>query len=147
MAKHKGNSCLLFLQRIANIALLIISLGFIFIGGYLIQTIKEVSVFPMIFISIGALEIILAFLAFCKDTSKSALSCYIYSLLALVGVQLVSAVTAVIFKDQIIKWAGENYSSDQKAAQKFEDLIRSDVTLAVYLALAASVVQVTKKVF
>jgi len=138
----KGNSCLLFLQRISTILLCIVSLCFLAIGIYLTVLTQNPGLFEMVFMILGIAEISMGFYVICKSKSRAAMTCFIWIMSILVGFQFVASIIAYFFKDEILEWAAEKHSTDQKAADEFRQLIEQNVTIALYSAIAASVIQV-----
>jgi len=139
---QKGNSCLLCLQRLSLILLCFVSLGFLGIGLFLLNETKNCGVFELLFIGLGSAEILASIYAICRSRSKGAMLCFVYTMGALIAFQAISSVLGVMYKDDIIAWAGENYSTDSELAKKFEELIKNNVTIALYLAIGASSLQV-----
>mmetsp|Transcript_31989 Transcript_31989/g.28983 ORF Transcript_31989/g.28983 Transcript_31989/m.28983 type:complete len:143 (-) Transcript_31989:405-833(-) len=133
---HKGNSCLLCLKRMADLLLIVVSLGWLAIGIYLTLETKDCGLFEMTFIVLGLIEIFLVFYSFCKASSKGAMSCYIYIMTMVVGFQAITAVVAVIFKDKIAEWAAD--SQNTQDYKKLEEEIEKNITWALYAAIGAS---------
>ena len=142
MSNFKGNKCLLCLQKLLNFALLIVSIGFICISVFLALQTRYIGIFQLTFLILGLLELILASFAFSKDNSKTLMTCYVYTLLMLIGVQIVASATAFVFKDQIIKSIEENSPLDFETIMHFHNLVARNVDVALYFAIGSSIVQV-----
>jgi len=142
MSDFKGNRCLLFIQKVLNLALFFVSFGFIVISIVLAVETRYIGVFQITFMILGVLELILASFAFSKNTSKTLMSCYVYTLLMLVGVQIVVSATAFVFKEKLIESIEKNSPQDFQAYMYFHNLVARNVNVALYCAIGSSVIQV-----
>ena len=145
MSGYKGNQCLLLLYRLANFGILLVSLGFIAIGCYLHFKTKLTNFFILSFICFGALIFVISLFGFRVKSSVGCLKFYFAILTFLLLFQLVTSVLVCIYADKIIEWAGDHHSDDAKAAQKFEDLIKQNVKVAVYVSISFAAIQVSQK--
>jgi len=142
MSPKAGNSCLFFLQRIANILLTIVSLGFIGVGGYLFWLTQNPGVFEITFLVLGVLEFLFSLIGLSSKNSKTRMLCFLWVLGFLCLIQIITATLGFIFEQKILNWAGQNQSSDQEDANNFENVIKDHVNIALIAGLAASGVQV-----
>ena len=142
MAKFEGNKCLLNLYRIANFGIVLVALGFIAIGCYLHFKTKLTNFFIMSFICFGSFIFLISLFGFCIKNSLGCLKFYFAILTTLLFFQLATTLTVSIYADKIIKWAGKNHSNNADSAKTFEDLIKQNVTIAIYVAVAFASIQV-----
>jgi len=138
----KGNAFLLFLQRVSNVLLVVVSAGFCGIGGWLLAETGNPGVFEVGFIVLGILELLFSLIGLYSKRSKTGMVCFMWLLGFTCLIQAVLAVMAYVYQDQIISWAAENQNDNQAAAEKLKTVIQTNVNIATIVALAVSGVQV-----
>lgn len=142
MAKYTGNTCLLVAYRLSNLGILLVAMAFIAIGIYLSIRTHLVNFFVLFFVCFGALIFFLSLYGFFAKQSPKALKWYFSLMTTLLVTQLLITVICYCFSKDLIKWAGQYFSSDAETAEEFERLIDQNVTLSIIISISFASVQV-----
>jgi len=131
-----------FLQKTANVLLVLTSLVFIGIGIFLFTEVKTVYLFDAILMVLGVLSLVLVFLFHCSNSSASTLNCYLYGLSGVIMFQTFISVMTVACQNRIVEWILRDHLFAEGTQKEYEENVRNKIRISAWICFSASLLQV-----
>ena len=118
-----GNQCIFCMFKLFNILLVVEGLLVIGMGVWLWVTVKQITLFSIIFMGLGLFECLLCILGAYTKKSKYRLKIYIFFLLIIFLSQLTATICTIALKDKMINILKENLIHDQKSEEQINSIV------------------------
>jgi len=132
-----------FLQKAANVFIVLTSLVFIALGIFLFTEVKMIYLFDIILMVLGVLSLVFVFLFHCSHSSASVLNCYLYGLSGVIMFQAFISIMTVACQNRIVEWILKNHIFVEETQKEYEENVRNKIRITAWISLAASLIQVT----